>query len=1158
MPKHSKRQGEITSKTSTRIPNAFSRSVYLTERSGAAILAGWMREIIESRNIDLGPPHVETGAADRKFPDTVIYASRRSQDVLCLMEFKLPFFDPYDDGLHTEARDKANQRGAKYFLTSNFRELILWDTAKANAMASMEEQIVHRYPLSDFYDINRIEDGRYKTPIKKALEQFLTDLYQFSTGKKTRPLLAIDEFLVHRLQGLIQRLAYYYKGIIYDKAHKDASFAVQIQTWFRDQGWNFYPEDDDGYERIARQTAYLLANKILFYNALQLKRPDRLSPLSIPEDIAHGGILQGCLQSFFNQVLTIDYETIYTTDFIDAVAFPENREVVDEIKLLVRILREYDFSTLGYEIVGKIFERLIPAQERRYLGQYFTDPDVVDMILSFCTRQETDKIFDPSCGAGTFLVRAYQQKRMMNATLPHEEILDTLWGSDIAKFPAHLATINLAINDLSVDKNYPRIIQKDFFDLLSSDEQGWEPPADVRSVLLKTMSGDALQKKLPRWFDTLVGNPPYTRQEEISEMSEGGQGYKDRLIEKALMVGDKAVAAISRRAGIYAYFFIHGTKFLKNGGRFGFIVSNAWLDVEYGAGLQRFFLENYKIIAVIESKTERWFADADINTCIVILEKANRRDQKRERDEHLVRFVHVFKRLRDMIPPAQNIWEREMERKRAIENLIHTLLAHDEPYENDTLRIFPKKQSELWDEGFDADQQKYIGAKWGKYIRAPEIFFTILEKGKDKLVPLKQIADVRRGFTTGANEFFYLTEEQIKSRKIEKEFWMHQDGKGAWIPNYIIKSPRECRSIIVDPKTLKYRVLMIHKNKSELKGTNVLKYILDGERKGFHQRPTCASRERWYDLGERRAAHLNVNYLINDVARCLVGNFWASDDFQELHTAENIAPFMNSTLFWFFQNLEGRTSFGGGLLKIQTYEFDKLLVCPSRQYANAISDVFSNLVKRRVESIFSELGAKVPDQVSLDKIKPDRRALDKIIMGDILGLTEDEQLQVYRAVIDLVKSRIDRAHSVGPRRKTQKGLDVQAVVESVVNRIGEQSIKEWYKEKILSRSDLAMKRLPEGDNIPEIQSGLFGWQLRVGKRYISCASEAEAKYLKLWAETGAKSVKVPKDEKYLGKITKDLTSRKSEIDTVIGSYLASILDTKLKSQILHQVWQRII
>jgi hypothetical protein len=39
-----------------------------------------------------------------------------------------------------------------------------------------------------------------------------------------------------------------------------------------------------------------------------------------------------------------------------------------------------------------------------------------------------------------------------------------------------------------------------------------------------------------------------------------------------------------------------------------------------------------------------------------------------------------------------------------------------------------------------------------------------------------------------------------------------------------------------------------------------------------------------------------------------------------------------------------------------------------------------------------------------------RRELDKIIF-EVLGLTEEEQLEVYRAVLELVKNRLLRAKS---------------------------------------------------------------------------------------------------------------------------------------------------
>lgn len=42
---------------------------------------------------------------------------------------------------------------------------------------------------------------------------------------------------------------------------------------------------------------------------------------------------------------------------------------------------------------------------------------------------------------------------------------------------------------------------------------------------------------------------------------------------------------------------------------------------------------------------------------------------------------------------------------------------------------------------------------------------------------------------------------------------------------------------------------------------------------------------------------------------------------------------------------------------------------------------------------------------------PDRRELDRIIF-EALGLTEEEQLEDYRAVVELVKNRLVKARSV--------------------------------------------------------------------------------------------------------------------------------------------------
>jgi len=1149
-----------------RMSGPFEPTAYKVERSAVAVLMHWMRGIIEQKALDLGPPDVDTYGPDGKSPDLVIYESRRSQNVLCVIEAKPPHFDVFDyENLKEPARAKATRRGAKYFATTNFRQLIWFNTEKVNAQTPEEEQVVDKYHLSELENLGRIEETRHKESITRELEAFLVKLYAVHTGKEPEPKQTIDEFLIYRLYSKINTLSRYYTTIIDNRCHKDNSFAAELGKWFVSQGWSFVWQRQD-FDKAARQTAYLLVNKILFYNVLQAKRPHQLAPLEIPQGLFRGAQVQKILQSFFDELLKIDYETIYTTDFIDAIAFPDEKEVVKEIKELVNILRQYDFSRLG-DVIGPIFERLIPQDERHNLGQYFTNDDVVDIILKFCLKHEDDKLLDPACGAGTFLVSAYRHKKLLNQRLGHEDILKTLWGNDIAKFPAHLATINLAIRDLGVDKNYPNILQEDFFTLLST-EGGFELPARSRQAMATRLDTKEEEITYPRWFDCIVGNPPYTRQEEMREIAPQIKEYKEKIIAGALKNNTgRKIAEISKRAGIHVYFFIHGMKFLRDGGRFGFIVSNSWLDVDYGKGLQEFFLNNYKIIAIVESKVERWFEEADINTCIVILERCR---DKKERDLNLVRFVYLLQPLRHFIPPAQDMWQQQVERLNEIDKLIKTILAHTEFYQNEEVRIFAKSQVELWEEGFDKEEGKYVGAKWGKYIRAPEIFFKILEKGKGKLVPLKEIAEVRFGIKTGANEFFYLTEEEINRRGIEREFWMHQDEKGNWVPNYVIRSLRECPTLTARAENLRLRMLMVHTEKANLKGNNVLRFIQNGESKGFDKRPTCNTRKHWYEIEDRVPFPILFSQMMGDRYMVIHNPTLAYVDhnFHEIRPkntfyCERLVAVLNCTASSLFRELDSYLFTGSiNITKMDTWSVERFLTIDiskvSKDCAVKLRRAVRNLSARSVEHSLKELGASSPDEVSLDRVKPDRRELDKIVMGEILGLSDEEQIEVYRAVVDLVKSRIEKANSFGKRRKTKEGIDIDRLVKTVMETLGEDTLGKFYREKVLSHKSLVKQALPSASGEVRLEQDLFGWRLSWGRQHLACTSEPEARYLRVWAQAGMESVKVPGDEDYLKAIIPELETLKQKTDEVFENYLVSILDSRTRQRLLHQLWQEVM
>jgi len=1133
-----------------RVSSPFENTIHKTEWTAAAKAAEWINGLVKEKGLPFGQAEVEiiqTGT--RKRADVSLFESPQSSRTLCVIEFKPPFIDSFAEELKTDAHKKANNRKAKYFATSNFQKIIWFKTEAVNRMAHESEQIAGIYDLSKIEDIDSIEEPRFKNSIIKGLERFLFELSEVHIGKKTEPLLPIDELLIYLLHEKIYRLSKHYKGIIRDRFHKEPEFRKQLTRWFIEQQWHFTGQEGD-FEKAARQTGYLLTNKILFYQVLKSKQTI-LASLTIPDDLVAGGQLQKLLQSYFDTVIQqIDYETIYSTDFIDKIAFPEHKEIVDDIKGIVEVLKRYDISQIGFDTIGRIFERLIPSEERHNLGQYFTSADVVDIILRFCHRKDSDKVIDPSCGAGTFLVRAYQHKKLMNNTMSHQDILETLWGVDIAKFPAHLSLINLAINDLGVLKNYPNIAQNDFFDLMA-DQEGFHLPEKWRKIITKTR-----EITYPRWYDCIVGNPPYTRQEEMSEIT-GKIGYKDEMISKALHMGRRKLATISKRAGIHAYFFVHGTKFLKNGGRFGFIVSNSWMDVDYGKGLQELFLNNYKIIAVIESKVERWFEDADINTCIIILGKCN---DAKERNENLVRFVYLSKPLRHFIPPARDIWEKQKERLHAIDNLIKTILFHDEFYHTDDFRIFPKKQNELWEEGFNKETGKYEGAKWGKYLRAPEIFFKILDKGKGKLVPLKDVADVRRGFTTGANKFFYLTEEEIQAKGIEKEFWMYKDEKGNWVPNNIIVSPREGKQVVLGPDFLSKVVLFVPKTKSNLRRKKILTHIRSGERRGFHKRPTCSSRKIWYKLEKREPWPIMHPMIHNERQVVLFNKYGVQVD----HNLFEIKPkndentigilcFFLSSVGMLLKEFGGRTSLGQGALKTEGIDIEKLLVLKdlSKNNRNDLNKFLEQNPTMKIESIFNEVGTST-EEISLEKIRPDRRALDRIIMGDILGLTDEDQL------VDLVKSRIDKAKSVKKKGKVKEGVDIEQVSRVIMDKIGKETYRKFYEEKVLSCKELKDVKLFSPVKEPVINKSLFGWEILSGKERIQCVNEEEARYLKVWLGAGLKEeVKAPTDEKYLKRILPELEELHTNISRIISEQLESITSQKLRNQIIHHLQRKL-
>ena len=155
-----------------------------------------------------------------------------------------------------------------------------------------------------------------------------------------------------------------------------------------------------------------------------------------------------------------------------------------------------------------MYERLIDPNERRRFGQFYTSPDVVDLINAFCIREPDSRVLAPGLrrryvpsSAPTPESGVLYQDRRRGAD--HQQLLGEIFGIDVGAFPAQLSTINLAVRRLSDESNYPRVARASFF-----DAQAGIPLYDI------PLTGESVRSISLDKLDAGVGNPPYIRQEE--------------------------------------------------------------------------------------------------------------------------------------------------------------------------------------------------------------------------------------------------------------------------------------------------------------------------------------------------------------------------------------------------------------------------------------------------------------------------------------------------------------------------------------------------------------------------------------------------------------------------------------------------------------------
>lgn len=1027
------------------------------EREFSGKVAEWFQQTADMNTLPFKIATIEPGIkidTRTKFGDIVLWRNLLARDAFSYLELKPPFAKK--ENLET-FRQKALQLGVQYAYTWDFQNLDVYSKKD-----KFEKPIgTESTPL--LKNINEWLRGDKQAIIKAYVQRICDELKNLhETGKFTQ-FKPEKVYFVNFIKNTVEKLLPIFEDFVTSQYSKK-DVRLRLLEYFSKQGYAF-TDRTEYIKLITKQRVYGLITKIIFYLTIRKYFND------LPDiDQSDEKDLNRSLRIAFVKAQEKDWQAVFEDDLIDDLGIPKNSFSI--LRDFFSELRVYHFENLADDVVGELFEEIIDPDQRHDLGQYFTNEYLVDLILASVVNKTEGYYLDPTCGSGTFLIRLYDRLHYLSDNrLTHNELLSKIWGIDIGKFPAELSTINLFRQSPKDFENFPRVVNHDIFNVNKNTFFKFPPPKAGKNF-------KKIELQVPQ-FSSIVGNFPFIRQELIEK---NAKGYKKQLtnllaheylfsynklfvtknisasiFEEVRNFDDKKrikyidqwvekgniTLKLSGQADIYTYIFIHTATMLSKNGTFAIITSNSWLDVAYGTVLKEFFIEHFKIKTIIASWAEPWFDDAAVNTVVTVLEKE---DDENKRKENKIKFVKLKTKLSELIPYNDLKLER-INRWRKVEDIIDTIEQCDyhkqkiditetlSTFENDNMRVRIVKQNDLQIElqiGKEA-------TKWMQYLRAPNIYFELLNNCKDKLDLLANIGKIKRGITTGINDFFYFKKVKVNNKV------SYVNGRNIGIKfdnNYlkkIITSPKETEYITIDESKVENYVLICDKNKKELKkegSKDLLEYIEWGQKQktpsgvSWPEVPSVKSRENWWSIdGDKTEKILfprffDKKFCFPDLSKSIL----VGDTFFEFrpHKKEGYKNknFINSTIYHLFVEILGRSNMGDGVLTFYGPDIESTYLLKDE-----IDMKYKKNIERPILSIFEEVSQK------------DRKELDTAVLN-ALGLNAKDYLpRIYDGICEMVKERLELSKMRKGKKKQAQKSEYTKIKQTVIEDCIIDSIK---------------------------------------------------------------------------------------------------------------------
>ncbi|MDI6448958.1 N-6 DNA methylase [Anaerobaca lacustris] len=327
----------------------------------------------------------------------------------------------------------------------------------------------------------------------------------------------------------------------------------------------------------------------------------------------------------------------------------------DEIKLkprslayIVSELQKYSLLNTHIDIKGKAYEELVGANLRGDRGEFFTPRNVMHMAVEMLAPTADDKVLDPSCGTGGFLVVAMNKviQSLEDRLIEEWERPKAKWTDDEKRLFQERISEIAGANFFGFDLNPDLVKATKMNMVMNNDGSGnifqtdsllpphtWE--TDFRRSVTKAfdLKEPALRKHdAIGLFDVILTNPPFGSKIPIKDSHILEQFDLGHIWERDKTDRDRWTLTERLQGSVppEQLFIERCLQLLKPGGRMGIVLPDSILSSPGLGYIRQWLMEKTRILGSIDLHEDTFQPRNGTFTSVLFLRKKTEKEIGRQ------------------------------------------------------------------------------------------------------------------------------------------------------------------------------------------------------------------------------------------------------------------------------------------------------------------------------------------------------------------------------------------------------------------------------------------------------------------------------------------------------------------------------------------------